>query len=1237
MAQIRCLLHKSLSNLSPRVDSILRSRNHRTFASRAVFLQLDYFMSAQFAGVAVAKKEGLYHSAGIDMQLLPECLPGMEPQRVCQHFETQGPDQITVGTIEQNVLVPLLATEAKKAESPLKGGVSAVAAMFARSPLSLVALPSHPTALLGLPTGSKQLLIGAHEDTVDLLQLLMPHAKVISVPREDKVSLLMEGKIDAVQVYNVMETLMLEEKLGETPRMLPLHTLGADLGYAQVIFAPNGVFENNNKSALLKDFLTATFDGWKRVARDPYSAAKAVLDMQSQYNVTSDHWVDSLEFTELAVRHCCDYVKATSCGGNLGIIDPQSWNSSSKWLMKHLKGNNVDQMSFLNAKVWKEDPRLMYGNALADSIRQKTSQASTKFFKTFGRKPSLSVITLGNEPHGVTHHSAERRLQLFSPKEASWFSKTLSGEFLGIEVEEINLSKETTTEELLAEIRRQRDKDGIQLMWPLPSQINAEVVYQAISKEQDIDGAHYIGRMETSGGHQAIVNGTLDPFENAPVTPLAVVRLMEHYGIEAKGKRIVVIGRSRIVGQPLAYMLSSQGGLVTVAHKGISQELLSAVCKEADIVIPCVGSPGFVKGDWVKPEAVLINVGTSFMEDELLPDYSELDELSHAKLVATCPGGVGPLSVAILFENVVENALRKKIKPVGATDQTPPLTDDKINKWLLSHEEWSYITERDREFVIEDKVPLLRRTFHIQTYPLAVEFIAEVTKEAESINHHPNWKLVHHCTEGVNVQAELFTYSANNVSQYDIEMAETIEKVYNSGFQSEKIKTNTPVLRMQDFNYDLPDEQIARFPAPRGTSRLLVAQKGPTISDLSFSDIATALPDNAHLVFNESRVFAARVYGNIAESSGNKPPFEIMFLNPEFPHSNPAIALSSPCLNQQWRAMIRNYFDKPGTLLKLNIPLAESTQTDVDVSVRIVKIHSNWHEEGEDDGVEATVEFFPVSKTLECSDLFSTFGEVPLPPYLNRKTEKQDHETYQTVYASPTSVGSVAAPTAGLHFTKEILEDLSTKGFDMSKLSLHVSSGTFRPVTAELISDHKMHEERFEVSTDSLRSLATSIEDGRPIVPVGTTSVRVLETLYWLGVRELTQSENNATSRVVSGDIPLFKLGQWDTYHLQNAIYDLPCASHSFEALCKKVDSYGQDSIQGITSLCIVPGYKFACVDALVTNFHQPDSTLLLLVAALVGDKSNLRKIYSHARENKYNFLSYGDACLLFNNNSSKI
>ena len=428
---------------------------------------------------------------------------------------------------------------------------------------------------------------------------------------------------------------------------------------------------------------------------------------------------------------------------------------------------------------------------------------------------------------------------------------------------------------------------------------------------------------------------------------------------------------------------------------------------------------------------------------------------------------------------------------------------------------------------------------------------------------------------------------------------------------------------MARVQYHLPEDRIALAPtAVRGQSKLLVVDMGLEgdlqLQDSNFGCITSHIPPNAHLVMNNSRVIEARLYGLL---DGEGHPIEVMLLQPD--GMPPATAMGCGWLNQKWQCMIR-----------ATVP-ADSTLTLEDgVRLKVVSVHAEWDEEGEDNGVEATVEFeheriaqtdwqlAPAISSM--AELLTQIGNVPIPPYLRREAVSQDTEDYQTVYASSEAVGSVAAPTAGLHFTRSKLDELQASGVTLGAVSLHVSAGTFKPVEVGCISEHQMHWESFEASTSELQSIADSVADGRPLVAVGTTSVRLTESLYWLGARAILSEQSS------------MELAQWDPAQIRADFakrgLQVPSVAESFTAL---IDRTTGGNVVGSTSMCCTPGYEFmVCREGLLTNFHQPDSTLMLLVAGYLGNEVDagvdaVQSVYKHAIENDYRFLSYGDACLI--------
>lgn len=395
-------------------------------------------------------------------------------------------------------------------------------------------------------------------------------------------------------------------------------------------------------------------------------------------------------------------------------------------------------------------------------------------------------------------------------------------------------------------------------------------------------------------------------------------------------------------------------------------------------------------------------------------------------------------------------------------------------------------------------------------------------------------------------------------------------------------------IRINDYSYDLPINRIARYPLPeRDLSRLLVWD-GATIKDHIFRELPSLLRKNSLLVFNNTRVIRARLL--FTRDNGAK--VEIFCLEPVTPHDFSQNLSSTSGV--EWKCLIGNLKRwKTGWL-----------SSDFEIGGKKYILNATR--------IAAEADTFVVR--FEWNDLNVTFGEVldalghvPIPPYLCREDEESDISRYQTMYAR--IEGSVAAPTAGLHFTPRVIDDLDRAGIDRSEVTLHVSAGTFRPVKSEKISDHKMHTEHFFITHDTIQGL---IE--RDIIAVGTTTVRTLESLYWLGAAI-------ADGRMSNVLIP--SVSQWEPYDHDSKIdKDL-----ALECLIGWMRRVGMSEIEVKTDIIIVPGYRFRVINGMLTNFHQPGSTLLLLVAAFAGN--SWRNIYRHALSSEYRFLSYGDSMLL--------
>jgi len=611
---------------------------------RKLVFQLDYYMSAQFAGMAMALRSGLYQKAGINLQWLPPCPPGDEAKTVGQGFQSSGGSTLWLGCMEQNTLLPAVAQGCQ---------VKAVAAMFGRSPLCIAGLPgSGLHSRIGM-NGKDALRVGAHVDTVDLLRRILPKANVLELPRGEKLQYLKDGTVDAVQAYDVMETLRLADEFKGSPEVVSLDKCsGASLGYAQVIFAPVEALGDAEHQGLLRSFLKVTFDGWGRAIRAPQEAATAVLELQSQQKNCDgeSHWSKTPEFTERSVRQCNDYVKRTMRCGRLGLIDTQRWRKAATWLEANLPecSGGSQPAPALETSLWQVNDCHVDGHPVAELVRSETKQLAEEVRNKHSRPPKLVIVNVGKEALSREHMDGLRRLQLFAPADASWFSKVESGAALGISVEEVNMPHNTTTELLLAELRRQHDCDGLQLMWPLPPHIDATRAYSSIPMHQDVDGVHFFARIsQRTVGEGAHMIDTAC----APATCAGVIRLLDHYGISPEGLKTLVVGRSRLLGQPLSALLCARGATVTLAHRQSMD--LHKLCGEADLLVTAAGSPRLIQGSWVKPGATVINIGTTFENDTIVPDIAPFEDFKHAKLVVRT---VGPLSAAMLFRNVAQVA-----------------------------------------------------------------------------------------------------------------------------------------------------------------------------------------------------------------------------------------------------------------------------------------------------------------------------------------------------------------------------------------------------------------------------------------------------------------------------------------------------------------------------------------------------------------------------------------------------
>ena len=398
-----------------------------------------------------------------------------------------------------------------------------------------------------------------------------------------------------------------------------------------------------------------------------------------------------------------------------------------------------------------------------------------------------------------------------------------------------------------------------------------------------------------------------------------------------------------------------------------------------------------------------------------------------------------------------------------------------------------------------------------------------------------------------------------------------------------------PEIIIDDYNYDLPDEKIAKYPLSHRDSSKLLRYTDGNVSGHSFTDLPSMLPEGAFMVFNDTKVVPARLH--FQRPTGAH--IEIFCLEPVLPEEYVTMfEVTDRC---RWKCIVGNVKRWKNDTLSLYNPLEDEAVKEMALCADLI----------ERQGEASIVEFSwadgaPFSKVLELC------GSVPIPPYLNRDTEEIDLERYQTLYAR--FRGSVAAPTAGLHFTDAVLENIKAKSITVNTVCLHVGAGTFLPVKSSRVAEHTMHREPFVVTLAFLKGL---LERTGKVVAVGTTSVRTLESLYYVGVGCIETGQP-------------CDVDQWAPYSRD---YEYT-TEESIGALIAYMESNGLKELQLGTRIIIVPGFRFRVVDVLVTNFHQPKSTLLLLISAFVG--GDWKRIYDYALANDFRFLSYGDSSVLF-------
>lgn len=405
-----------------------------------------------------------------------------------------------------------------------------------------------------------------------------------------------------------------------------------------------------------------------------------------------------------------------------------------------------------------------------------------------------------------------------------------------------------------------------------------------------------------------------------------------------------------------------------------------------------------------------------------------------------------------------------------------------------------------------------------------------------------------------------------------------------------RMKIEAKNILIREYDYNLPNDKIAEFPlTQRDDSKLLVYKNGEVLDD-HFFNLPTHLGEKSTLILNNTRVIEARLL--FKKSTGGV--IEVFCLEPFQLTIEQSLSSTEKV---QWQCLIGGASKwKHGQVLT----------KEISIDQQIFHLEARYLEKQTDSFI---IEL-SWATNHSFAEVLHAAGAIPLPPYIKRNASEEDKERYQTIFGK--KEGSVAAPTAALHFTEQVFKNLKEKNINAAYITLHVGAGTFKPVKTETVAEHEMHKEPFAVSIDVLKKIVAS----KKIVAVGTTSLRTIETVYWLGIKQLHGLVNNK-----------WELQQWEVYELAKK-YPSISVEESLTALITWCEQNHQSELHCETSLIIVPGYQFKIPDGLVTNFHQPQSTLLLLVSAFIGE--DWKRVYQHALNNNYRFLSYGDSSLLW-------
>lgn len=413
---------------------------------------------------------------------------------------------------------------------------------------------------------------------------------------------------------------------------------------------------------------------------------------------------------------------------------------------------------------------------------------------------------------------------------------------------------------------------------------------------------------------------------------------------------------------------------------------------------------------------------------------------------------------------------------------------------------------------------------------------------------------------------------------------------------------NPKNISINDYTYHLPEEKIAKYPLPKRDESKLLVYKNEVIEESIYKNLAKEIPENSLLIFNNTKVVEARLL--FTKSTGGA--IEVFCLEP----ANNYADITTAMLQKErvlWKCLVGGAKKWKDEVLVLNI---KNDLTELKLEAKKIEKQNDYF----------LIEFYWGNSNISFAEILHLAGQIPLPPYLNRSVEDSDKKSYQTVYAKYD--GSVAAPTAGLHFTDDIFDSLNQKKIQTAYVTLHVGAGTFKPVKAEKMQEHEMHTEFIEININTIQCIINNLDEN--IIAVGTTSLRTIESLYWLGVKIVFSNEKNIQLKN-NTQKEIIEISQWDCYELPQNVEPKVALKNLLTWMVKN----NMHTLIAKTQILIAPSYSLKIASGLITNFHQPNSTLLLLVASIIGN--DWKKVYEYALKNNFRFLSYGDGSLLWN------